>query len=287
MTPTTIADALETTPVSSLDLGRFATVAPSDSVAETVRAMADSGFSAACVLDGRELAGIFTQRDYLHSVAGRPSVWERPVADVMTHSVRTITADDSVAAGLHIMVEWWTRSVPVLDSSGAFVGNVSFVAVMKLMTSLLADRVGLGTGEPSVGHGLAYVDFRGLNTSSPFAVAPSTPVGHAVHHMRARGIGSVLVEDQRNRLVGELTEFELLTGLGCRDLDLDSVPVSTLMNESPIALPIRSSIADAMQTLLDHEYSHVVLSGESGRPVGVASFRDIARFIETAIDSLA
>lgn len=284
--PTTIASALETTTVSTLDLGRFAAVHPDQTVAQAVGAMADSGFSAACVLDDRALVGIFTQRDYLLAVAGRPTVWQRPIGELMTAPVRTISGADSAAAGLRIMVDWWTRSVPVLGPDGDFVGNLSFVTIMKLMTSLLADRVGADSSEPSVGHGLAYVDFRGLNTSSPFAVAPDLSVAHALHHMRARGIGSVLVEDQRSRLVGELTEFELLTGLGCRDEDLDTLPVSSLMNPEPVTLPVRASIADAMQTLLDHEYSHVVLSGESGRPVGVASFRDIAGYIETTLDSL-
>lgn len=283
---TTIASALETTTVSTLDLGRFASVRPDQTVAATVQAMADSGFSAACVLDEQTLVGIFTQRDYLHTVAGRPAVWNRPIRDVMTSPVRTISSGDSAADGLHVMVDWWTRSVPVLGPDGEFVGNLSFVTIMKLVTSLLADRVGSNAGEPSVGHGLAYVDFRGLNTASPFAVAPDLPVADAIHHMRARGIGSVLVEDHRSRLVGELTEFELLTGLGCRDEDLDAMPVSALMNAEPVTVPVRASVAEAMQTLLDHEYSHVVLSGESGRPVGVASFRDIAGYIETTLDSL-
>ena len=104
--------------------------------------------------------------------------------------------------------------------------------------------------------------------------------------MRVRGLGSVLVVDDRENLVGELTEFDLQTKIGCGGVDLAAATVGEVMTANPVSLDARSSIADAIHEILEQEISHVPLTGESGRPVGVASFRDIATFVETSLETL-
>ena len=108
----------------------------------------------------------------------------------------------------------------------------------------------------------------------------------AVHQMRARGIGSVLVVDADDNLAGMLTEFDLFTKLGCHVPDLTAIKVSEVMSKDLVALSARSSVATVIDEMAGHGFSHVPLLGESGRPVAVVSFRDVATYMETSLAAL-
>lgn len=279
----TIGEKLAGTLVSTLDLSRHVTVPPDTTVSDTVLTMSQADRSCALVVDQDTLIGIFTQRDVLLRAIGRPSTWSRPIESEMSRMVRTMGDSDTVADGLEIMVDWWVRNVPVVGSDGTLVGNLSFYTVMKLMADSLASRI--DESEPHAEHGLSFIDFTGLNMSPPVIVDLEEPVSHAAHHMRARGIGSVLVADGRGHLAGIVTEFDLQTKVGCEHPDPSVLRVKQVMSE-PVALSPRSSIADGIREIADQGHSHVPLVAESGKPAGTASFRDVAAYIEAVLDAL-
>lgn len=279
-----IAETLAGTSVSTLDLNRHVTVSPETSVSDTVATMSEADLACALVVDGETLVGIFTQRDVLMRAIGRPSTWSRPIESEMSRSVRTMRDSDTVADGLEIMVDWWVRNVPVLTGDTGVAGNLSFYTVMKLMAEALTSRID-NQSEPHTEHGLSFVDFTGLNMAPPVVVALDEPVSHAAHQMRARGIGSVLVADSRGHLAGIVTEFDLLTRVGCQHPDPSVLRVEQVMSH-PVALSPRSSIADGIRELADQGHSHVPLVAESGKPAGTASFREVAAYIEAILDAL-
>ncbi|HUG09030.1 MAG TPA: CBS domain-containing protein [Acidimicrobiia bacterium] len=280
-----VADDLATMAVSELDLGRFVKVAPTQSISETVEAMRDTGYSCACVVDDETLVGVFTQRDVLMRVLGRSRLCDDPVGDEMTRSPRTMRPDQSVAYGLAIMREWWVRSVPVVDSAGGLVGNFSWYTVMSTMAGILNRPSEPGQTGPGVEHGLEFVDFTGLNISTPVTVYEQDTADVAAHHMRARAIGSILVVDQREHLTGIISEFDLLVKLACTGAELEKVTVGEMMSPDVVTLSVRSKISDAIQKMADNGFSHAPLLGESSRPVGVASFRDIAAYFERSLET--
>lgn len=280
-----IADVLESTSVSELDLSRYVAVPGTASVAETVTSMCDARQSCACIVNGEELLGIFTQRDVLMRVLGRSRIWELPITEEMTRPVKTLRDHESVADGLAIMSDWWVRSVPVLSGEDRLVGNLSWHTVMRTIAELVAGSASERSSEPGVEQALAFIDFTGLSTSTPVTVIPDETVDVAVHHMRARAIGSVLVVDDRHHLVGILTEFDLQTKLGCERADLTAVTVGEIMTPNPVTLSARSPIVDAIAQMAERNFAHAPLMGESDRPVGIASFRDIAAYFEASLES--
>ena len=281
-----ISEVLAETSVSSLDLSRFVSVTPDATVETTVETMAAVKWSCAFIMEGSHIGGIFTQRDALQRAVGRPGNWPRQIRDEMTVAVKTMRDTDSVADGLAIMNDWWVRSVPVLDSSDHVVGNLSYYVVMQAIADFVRKRLGDSASEPQVQHGLAFVDFTGMHTSAPVMVRDDDTVEAAVHQMRARGIGSVLVVDAGDSPVGMLTEFDLFTKLGCHVPDLTAIKVSEVMSKDLVALSARSSVATVIDEMAGHGFSHVPLLGESGRPVAVVSFRDVATYLETSLSAL-
>lgn len=278
-----IADTLYDKPVSDLDLSRFVQVDPTQSVAETIAAMKQARRSVAFAVEGSQLAGIFTQRDVLMKVVGESEVCHSPVAEVMTGSPATIKASDSVAQGMAVMTERWVRSVPVLGAEQAVVGNFSFYTVMHLVSELLAEKAARSESELSAQHGLMFVDLTGLQTTPAVTVAPDDTVDVAVHQMKARARGSLMVLDERHHVVGTLSEFDLQNKVACQRSDLDRLSVSSVMDPNPVTLSVRSPVAEAVTTMADHEISHVGLLGESGRLVGIASFREVADYFDSSL----
>lgn len=281
-----IADDLTAISVSELDLGRYVAVAPAETVGKTVETMRNTGYSSVCVVDDGELLGVFTQRDVLMRVLGRSRICDLPIAEEMTPSPRTMQADQSVAEGLAIMRDWWVRSIPVMGRDGGLIGSLSWYTVMRTIAGMVEGPADGAEPEPAVEHGLAFVDFTGLNVSTPVLVTESDSADTAVHHMKARAIGSVLVVDGRGHIVGIVTEFDVLTRLACIHEDLSTVAVRDIMTPDPVTLSARSPIVEAIKQMAERGFSHAPLIGETGRPVGVTSFRDIAEYFEASLESL-
>ncbi len=95
------------------------------SIGEAARLMKQRQVGAILVLDGHELAGIFTERDALFRVvaANRDPNLTR-VSDVMTRNPVTIHPDKPFASALELMHANKFRHVPVVEN-GRPVGMVS------------------------------------------------------------------------------------------------------------------------------------------------------------------
>jgi len=281
-----IGEALEATPILSLDLDRYVKVSADESTGYAVRAMREVGQACACVVEAEKLVGVFTERDVLQRVIGREGSCSRPIRDAMTTTVRTIRSTDSAADGLAVMADWWVRNVPVLGGDGELVGNLSYYAIMETIANVVAARLGDTTADRAIHQSLALVDFTGINTSNPVTVGMKDTVDVAAHHMQVRSIGSVLVVDDREQLVGVFTEYDLMMLYGCERVDLSTIAMENAMTPDPVALSARSSIAEGIREMALRGFSHVPLTGESNRPVGVASFRDVAAYLELGLETL-
>lgn len=280
-----IADKLNEMSVADLDLSRHVTVSSDDSVRDTVGRLNEARLSSAFVVDSGELIGIFTQRDVVTRVLGVEGSCDVPIREVMTAEPRTVTSTASVNDAMAVMTEVWTRSVPVVDD-GVVRGNFSFYTAMKVIADLLAREASLNERDLAAQHGLMFVDFTGLHTAPGVTVGLDESVETAVHHMNARALGSVLVVNSRESLVGVLTEFDLQTKVACTGAELADVAVSEVMTADPVNVSVRSPIAEAIVQMAEHEMSHVAIVAETGRPLGVATFRDVADYYETSLQTL-
>lgn len=105
-------------PLSSLRFLRPPAIAPTTSVREAVSLLVGNRGGAVLVLDGDALSGIFTERDVLKKVAGRPGALDAPVAEYMTTDPVVVRENESVAVALHKMADGGFRHVPMGTGSG-------------------------------------------------------------------------------------------------------------------------------------------------------------------------
>jgi CBS domain-containing protein len=107
------------------------TISPDAPVIEAVRLMAERGIGALPVVQGTELVGIVTERDYARKVIlrGRSSA-ETPVRDIMSTPVETISPDQAVHNCMQTMTDKRIRHLPVVDR-GRLIGMISIGDLVK------------------------------------------------------------------------------------------------------------------------------------------------------------
>ncbi len=94
-------------------------VHPSTTVLEAAALMNERGIGGVLVLDGGQLAGIFSERDVMRRVvAARRDPATTIVGDVMTANVVTTTIDVKIAECRAIMTTRRIRHLPVLSADG-------------------------------------------------------------------------------------------------------------------------------------------------------------------------
>jgi CBS domain-containing protein len=105
------------------------------SLSDVVAAMRSRNVGSMLVVDDAGvLVGVFTERDILDRVVCRvENLAEARLADYMTRSPVTLKADDPIAHALFLMSNYGFRHLPVVDSSGAPVGVISFRDVVNFI----------------------------------------------------------------------------------------------------------------------------------------------------------
>jgi CBS domain-containing protein len=110
----------------------LAVVAPSDTVYHALTVMAKHEVGALLVLDGEQLVGIFSERDYARKIIlqGKTSK-ETLVSEIMSDKVAYVTPAVSLDECMALMTEKHFRHLPVLDDEGNVLGIISIGDLVK------------------------------------------------------------------------------------------------------------------------------------------------------------
>lgn len=111
---------------------QLAVVAPSDSVFHALSVMAANDVGALLVLDGEQLVGIFSERDYARKIIlqGKTSK-ETLVREIMSDKVAYVTPNATLDECRALMTEKHFRHLPILNEDGTVAGMVSIGDLVK------------------------------------------------------------------------------------------------------------------------------------------------------------
>ncbi len=118
-----------------------------------------------------------------------------------------------------------------------------------------------------------------LHPRRPVTVDLLTSLTEAIDLMRKHHIGCVLVTTADGSLAGILTECDLLHKVACHGLELNQCAVKDFMTEVPETCRAEHPLGYGLQCMIVSDLRHLPLVNETGRPVGVASSRDIIEYI--------
>ena len=110
----------------------LAVVAPSDSVFHALGVMAQNDVGAVLVLDGEQLVGIFSERDYARKIIlhGKSSK-ETLVREIMSDRVAYVTPNATLDECMALMTEKHFRHLPILDETGNVINVISIGDMVK------------------------------------------------------------------------------------------------------------------------------------------------------------
>jgi CBS domain-containing protein len=117
-----------------------------------------------------------------------------------------------------------------------------------------------------------------LNPRTPVTVRPTTTMREAIHTMLERNLGALLVVDRDGKLLGILSERDLLTKVAGIHAAYEELPVGQFMTPHPETVSAKDTLAFAIHKMDIGGYRHLPIV-EEGRPTGVVSVRDMLRHI--------
>jgi CBS domain-containing protein len=106
-------------------------------VIEALELMAEKNIGALMVMDGEQLAGIFSERDYARKgiIKGRKAK-STPMNEVMTPNVITVSPNQTIEVCMQLMSSKKIRHLPVVDN-GKVAGILS---ISDIVTAIIHDQ---------------------------------------------------------------------------------------------------------------------------------------------------
>ena len=113
------------------------TISPESSVLDAVRLMEEKNIGALLVIDGTQLTGIISERDYARKVIlrGKES-HSTPISEIMSINVVSVSPAESIDNCMALMTKHKIRHLPVIDK-GTVTGVLS---IGDLVRAIIADQ---------------------------------------------------------------------------------------------------------------------------------------------------
>src|SRR5919201_5660372 len=107
-------------------------------------------------------------------------------------------------------------------------------------------------------------------------VAPSDTSGEAAEKMDAANVGAVVVVEDMVRIVGIVTERDLLRAVAARARAAEA-RVRHWMTENPLTIEPDTTVDDAANIMFDNNFRRLPVV-KDGRALGIVSLRLLARW---------
>jgi CBS domain-containing protein len=121
-----------------------------------------------------------------------------------------------------------------------------------------------------------------LMVKDVLTVGPSDTIGEAAEKMHAANVGAVVVVEDMVRIVGIVTERDLVRAVAQR-VRAAEARVRQWMTPNPVTIEPDMLIEEAAQVMFDNNFRHLPVV-KDGRPLGIVSLRLLSRW---AFDSVS
>ena len=118
-----------------------------------------------------------------------------------------------------------------------------------------------------------------LQPIKPLTVDPQTSLANAIQMMRNHGMGCVLITNDDGKLVGILTERDLLQKVAGQQLNLDQCIVEDFMSQAPESSKPDHPLGYALQRMIISDLRYLPVVDKNNRPTEILSSRDIIAYI--------
>ena len=111
---------------------------------------------------------------------------------------------------------------------------------------------------------------------SVVTVDPTSSIGEAAEKMIDAGVGAVVVVEDMARIVGIITERDLMRAVAQRARAAEA-RVRQWMTESVVTIEPDTEIKDAAKMMFEKNFRHLPVVNKDGRLMGIASLRRLSQ----------
>lgn len=116
------------------------------------------------------------------------------------------------------------------------------------------------------------------NMPPPLTIGPDARVAEAVSSMAEKNYGSIVVADEGDKVIGILTERDILKRLVNEGLDAKATKVSSIMTSEPRLAHIDDEIVEWMQTMTENRFRRIPVVDDDDRIMAVITQTDIVAY---------
>jgi CBS domain-containing protein len=219
--------------------------------------------------EGHSIVGIVTELDIVRKViAEGVNASQTTVAQIMAKPLLTIAPDQPLLDASHVMETNHVRHLCVAEG-GSIVGLVS---VRDLVMYFVDAEAGPVRELDNV-----YRPLSVLMRTSIETIDQGETLEAAARRMAEKDVGSLLVS-QTGKLVGIVTESDMVRKALAYNLDPRLIRIGSLMNHPVIDIDINRTIHDASELMAEKGIRHLAVM-EINKIVGILSVRDLIRMI--------
>ena len=108
------------------------------------------------------------------------------------------------------------------------------------------------------------------------SVGPGDPVHAVARVLTERGIGAALVRDPAGRVLGIISERDIVRGMANQGQGTTQLPAERLMTRDLVTVTRNTAVAEALELVTRHRVRHLPVI-EGGELVGLVSIGDLVK----------
>lgn len=129
--------------------------------------------------------------------------------------------------------------------------------------------------------------FQSISQRHVLSVAPTATVHAAASVMTRANCGSVLIVDISGKLLGIVTERDLMTKVLARSMDPQTTTMTDIMTRNPYCVTPDTKVTDAVLMMIERGFRHLPIVSHDNKILGVFSSRDAMPQEMLAAESMA
>ena len=115
-------------------------------------------------------------------------------------------------------------------------------------------------------------------------VPPHRTIDEAIHLLAEKRIGALVVTGAEGRVLGILSERDVMRALASDAGSAFDQPVSRYMTSKVVTCPRRATVEEVMETMTEGRFRHLPVV-EEGRLLGVVSIGDVVKRRIAAVEA--
>ncbi len=129
-------------------------------------------------------------------------------------------------------------------------------------------------------HSLITDTLADLNPRKPLIAHVEISLEEAINQLQELNVGLMTLVDDDGKLVGVFTEGDVFKKVVCNVDDLSQAKVKDYMTPRVTSFKSDASLAYALHLMSIHQFRHVLIADDEGRPDGVLSFRAVVHYLD-------